>query len=226
MRCSVLLCEFREWDTHAIYMFKCVSMQARVNLSHRFLTALLNAPGSSLFFLHSDLLMHLNLVSRWLTLFFGKNKSAPCWSQELTVNTSHSLITTDPFVFNKNITSNRSPERTWIQIQKTEVRAWPVWSKAGASQCMRRGSFQGTASSLWLFLSDVRSFTHLSVESSTLLWRNTWIHRLLSLCEQHGLCINTHTIYRVESTMDTARLRKPSWVKNVRASAAKKDAET
>lgn len=62
LRCSVLLCEFREWDTHAICMFKCVSMQARVNLSHRFLTALLNAPGSSLFFLHSD------LVSRWLPL--------------------------------------------------------------------------------------------------------------------------------------------------------------
>lgn len=44
-------------DMHAICMFKCVSLQAHVNLSHRFLTDLVNAPDSSLFFLHSDLTM-------------------------------------------------------------------------------------------------------------------------------------------------------------------------
>jgi len=78
--CGTEVSEYIQGNMHVSCVFKCISLQACVNPSHRFLTALTSAPDSSLFFLHSDLtiIVHEHGVysTNFVRLFFRKNTSA------------------------------------------------------------------------------------------------------------------------------------------------------
>lgn len=101
---------------HASCIFKYVSLQTCVNLSHRFLTALANAPDSSLFFLRSDLTItaheHGVYSTNFARLFFRKNTSVTMlvtnrWPYTLLIHPSPQLQASCP-----------QKHHIWIRLQK------------------------------------------------------------------------------------------------------------
>lgn len=109
---------------HTSCMFKYISLQTCVNLFRRFLTALADAPDSSLFFLRSDLTIipheHGIYSINFTRLFFRKNTSVTVlvthsWPYTLWIHPSAQLQASCP---QKTSHLNLSPERGWIQIQQ------------------------------------------------------------------------------------------------------------
>lgn len=153
---------------HTSCMFKYISQQPCVNLSHGFLTALANIPDSSLFFLRSDLTMtaheHGIYSTKFARLFCRKNTSVTMlvtlsWPYTLLIHPSPRFQASCPQKITSESISGKS-------LGPNPVRTQPVCGRTVPSQCVRYVKvFTGLkcASSSLSSMSEVRSFPCLSL---------------------------------------------------------------